>query len=196
MKLGKGDLKKKSFKIPDLKRNKSSFIGAACVLFIFAAGILPSSIQFVTLKSQSDNVKKQILQSQEKIRNLPRLVQKKEEYTKNIRKLEKQFFDAVFLPNLIGLISEVASQADVRILSSKPMEFEGDEMLEENKFYKPFIINLELESGFHELGKFINILETNEKWFRISELSVTKKNDVKEHKLIINMSILTFLKKI
>ena len=179
--------------IANIKNNKASIVFASIMIGVLVVGVIPSSYYLIRLNSEISTIKNQTETALKKIRNLPRLKDKKEEYSEAISRMDSYLYDGVSSPNLMGVVSELASESGLNILSSKPKEYDGEEAMMNNGYYKPSVIYIELKGKYHDLGRFINLLENYEKLFFISDMDIQPFNKDEEN-LNIKLSILTFLK--
>ncbi len=161
--------------------------------FIFKAqirGLVKSGTEVARLKKDLDNFKvdlkkmrdsesKQVISSQKSMPKVKSIIS------------ENQF------SGLLQDISKTANNNDVRILQIKPSR-----MLVENQNSKakppanltPFIINLDLSCGYHNLGKFINELENLPAFVSVRDIRIEPQDDnyVKQK---INLTLITYVKK-
>ncbi|MBI4971417.1 MAG: type 4a pilus biogenesis protein PilO [Candidatus Omnitrophica bacterium] len=184
--------------LPDLKfadPKEAKFIAmtGGIVLVALLIGVVPNIYQLFHVTSKITQMKSKSRIAEEKIKNLPQLRNKLKAYVSQIDELEEQFFDVDQVAELIGMISELAKESGVIILSSKQFEYKGNDVVAKNPFYKPILLKLELEGRYHNFGKFVNLLERHSKLILLSEMSI-EQSEKKKDALAIELSILTFLK--
>ncbi|GEM_PF-3159006 len=187
------DLKLPDIKFVDPKEAKFVMITSVIVLIAFLFGVVPNTFQLFQISSKMSQMKAKSRTAEEKIKNLPRLRTHRKNYVEQISNLEKQFFDENQVSELISIVSEIAKETGIRILSSKQYDFKGEDLVSKNPYYKPVLFRLELEGKYHNFGKFVNSLENSKKLIRVSDMTM-EKDEEKKDKLKIELSILVFQK--
>lgn len=187
------NLKLPEIKFADPKEGRFVLITGGIILLTLLIGILPNIYGLVHVSSKMSQMKAKARVAEEKIKNLPRLRSNRKNYTNQISGLEKQFFDLDQISELIGTISEMAKESGVVILSSKQYEYKSKDEVSKNRFYRPILFRLKLEGAYHNFGKFVNLLENDPKFIRVTEMNV-EVNEEKKSQLAIELSILTFIK--
>jgi Tfp pilus assembly protein PilO len=95
------------------------------------------------------------------------------------------------LAGLIEEISSLANQKDVRISKIKPVRRQSEEvdsrpLLDED--YSLALIELEVFSGYHQLGRFLSDLESHSVFLEITDLDIRQtKEDPFEHKIKLKL---------
>ena len=124
------------------------------------------SSQIIKYKSDTAKFEKEILEMR-KIKNNPAQMNIK---TKGIRKIitEPEVGD------LLQNISDLANKLDVKILQMRPLK---DNVAQVEKVpglerFAPLTITLDTVCDYHQLGKFINSLETGDIYIKISEIKI------------------------
>ena len=110
----------------------------------------------------------------------------------NVLSLRKLLPGEEELPAVIELVSDMASQSQVKIQTIFPQrsmgkEGEGgkkdadkDAALKQPAVYKEVLIQIDALAGFHQLGAFLSLVEQGEKPMQIANLRITQ--DSKETK--------------
>lgn len=193
MKLFGINLSLPNLKFMDPREARFVIIAGLVIAATMLAGIIPNTYQLIQVSSKMSQMKSKARTAQEKIKNLPHLRESRKNYIEKITTLENQFFDADQISEMIGIISELAKEAGITIKSSKQYEYKGKDDISKNPFYRPILFRLELEGGYHNFGKFANLLERHSKFIRISEMNA-EQSEEKKGKLAMELSVLTFLK--
>jgi Tfp pilus assembly protein PilO len=96
------------------------------------------------------------------------------------------------LPEIIEMLSDMASQSQVKIQTifpQRPTEtFDPKKGIPEPSVYKDVTIQIDALSGFHQLGTFLSLVESGDKPMRIASLRIsTDPKETKRHhvKLLI-----------
>jgi len=133
----------------------------------------------VDLKKMRDSESKQVLASQKPIFKVKSIIS------------ENQF------STLLQDISKIANNNDVRILQIKPSRMPAENQNSKVKAsanLNPFIINLDLSCGYHNLGKFINELENLPAFVSVRDIKIEPQDDnyVKQK---VELTLITYVKK-
>jgi Tfp pilus assembly protein PilO len=105
-----------------------------------------------------------------------------EELNEKIAELEKVFPREREVPKLLENFSKIAGVSGVRIIGIKPVVMAEPAAREENAIYQAIPIEIIARSGYHELGKFLEKLETGERFIRVKDLAISaKETSVKRH---------------
>jgi len=130
---------------------------------------------------------------------------KEQEIKKRLEKLKKE---AVFIKDqiifeegisdLIDRVSKMANKTDVKIIKIFPLKDpKAKELLNSDlgRFY-PLILSLELSSGYHQLGKFLSLLESYERFLKTEEISIIgETSDLSHHRVKLTLWTFFIIKK-
>ncbi|MFH1753390.1 MAG: type 4a pilus biogenesis protein PilO, partial [Candidatus Omnitrophota bacterium] len=99
-----------------------------------------------------------------------------------IKEFEEIFPREREIPKLLEKLSEVASASSVRIIGIKPVVVAGFGLEDEDSIYQTIPIEIIATSGYHELGEFLQKLETGYRFIMIKELDIdASKGNVRKH---------------
>jgi len=151
------------------------------VLLIYAAALLIAILAYTCLLlgpsiSKLTDLVPRLRQMQADIRavraDLPLENEMKE---KNRRALEKltsygnRLSREKEIPALLESLSKLARDSRVKILGITPLQ---KARASSGRLYQEVPISITAQSGYHELGNFINKLENNERFMQVSNLSI------------------------
>ena len=174
-------------KIPEIKmdesKKKALLIYAAALLIIIIAYfylLLRPSVARLTdlipkLRSRMAEIQavRADLPLENKLKEKNRLSAEKLKAHGNRLSLEKE------IPALLESLSKLAKDSRVKILGITPLQ---KVRASTGAIYQEVPISINAQSGYHELGSFINKLENNERFMQISNLNVrTNRNNAKWH---------------
>jgi Tfp pilus assembly protein PilO len=141
---------------------------AFLILFIF----IPLFVKIHDMRNDVKDLELNIRTAESKIKRMPVLTQQKQELETKNGAIRERFFQIRDLDQLLGKLSNLAAENNVRITSSRPI----DELI---KFAAPFdkrylVASYEftLEGGYHNFGKLINEIERLPYWTVIRELTI------------------------
>ncbi len=132
------------------------------------------------LKSDLSGLSAQLARMQEE---KARLMQEK----KQVDAKAKKFIAQEQVPSLLEEIAETAKESGVELIQMKPLRDRPPRTAQKDaaapKFY-PFSIGLSLSCGYHQLGRFLNGLESNKIFISAEELSISPlRDDYFKHKV-------------
>ncbi len=120
-------------------------------------------------------------------RNLGALRQKLGRYEKKLSR-EKE------IPMLLESFSRLARSSRVKILSITPVEKKEKGISAEN-IYQEVPIEIKAQSGYHELGTFINRLENDDRYMQVSDIKIKSNSfNPKRHDAEFIVYVFTFEK--
>ena len=97
------------------------------------------------------------------------------------------------ISSILNHLSALASQEDIKITGIKELKTIKGEMQEGEQAYSGVPIEIDMKSGYHQLGKFINEIENSDRLMKIDDLEIKSSSEnLTEHdvKLIINSFVL------
>jgi len=110
-------------------------------------------------------------------------------------KYERRFSKEEEIPQLLEKLSKIASESEVAILAVRPATVRAgkkDKKLE--KIFREVPIQISAKGGYHQLGSFINRLETLDRFLKITDISIKQNPKTpKEHSL--RLSVATYILK-
>lgn len=133
------------------------------------AKIISSSKDLSYLKQQIsslDNIKKR----------LENLKTEQVKYGKGFPKEEE-------IPALLGNISTIAGKLGIEIIAVKPVRMAFQEEAKSvGELFREVLVEIYAKGGYHQMGQFINKLETLDKFMEIRDIEITAdKNSPRRH---------------
>jgi len=111
---------------------------------------------------------------------------------------EKRIITEAQFASLLQDISKIANNNEVKILQLKPfrqsLPANQDAKVKALGSFTPFLILLDLSSGYHNLGKFINGLENLESFVKVQEIKIEPFEDTYLNQKV-NLVLVTYVKK-
>lgn len=147
--------------------------GAAVVagLLIFLI-VIPAWFTRPEIKKQIAGIQMQMATTQNLLLKQPELIKNKTSFLKLSDEVTARLYKPGESSLLLGVISKLAQESNVSVVSSNPKPFEG-------KFPPPFDVQYEanaymftVEGGYHDLAAFISKIENNDKVLRIQTFTV------------------------
>jgi len=176
-------------KFPEIKMDESKkkvfLIYVAALLVIITAYsylLLRPSVSRLTdlipkLRSRRAEIQavRTDLPLEDKLKEKNRLAAKRLKAYENRLSREKE------IPALLESLSKLARDSRVKILGITPLQKVRASM---GRIYQEVPISINAQSGYHELGNFINKLENDKRFMQISNLSVrANRNNAKWHNI-------------
>ena len=97
------------------------------------------------------------------------------------------------ISSILNHLSALASQEDIKITGIKELKTIKVEMQEGEQAYSGVPIEIDMKSGYHQLGKFISEIENSDRLMKIDDLEIKSTSEnLTEHnvKLIISSFVL------
>jgi len=94
---------------------------------------------------------------------------------------------------ILNHLSMLASEEDIKITGIKELETIKGEMQEGEQAYSGVPIEIDMKSGYHQLGKFISEIENSDRLMKIGEVEIkSTSGNLTEHdvKLIVSSFVL------
>lgn len=98
------------------------------------------------------------------------------------------------VPVVLEQISRMANQSQIKIDQITPAHEDQSVLLEDNKrIYYALPILLEARSGYHDSGRFLNLLEQSNLFLNVTSFSIAAgKEDLRDHALKMNLQAIVF----
>ena len=149
-------------------------IGAGIVGFLILLIFIvwPAWISRLEIRQQVKDLKNQVTLTQGLLKRKPQLLADKDKFNKFSFEVKSRMFEPGEASLLLGIVSKMAQESKVSIVSSSPKTFEG-------KFPPPFdtqydasAYDFTVEGGFHDFGDFVSKLENYPKVLRIQSFHI------------------------
>lgn len=153
----------------------AAVLSVGAVLFVFL--IYPAWIKRFEIKAKAEASKAQIAQTNALFRKRPELVKIKEDSLSFIKDSKERMYTPSEASLLLGVISKMANDSKVSIVSSKPRPFEGKLPAPFDTQYEASLYDVTVEGGYHAVGDFVSRLESNPKILRIQIFNIHSKEN-------------------
>ncbi len=173
------------FSLAELGKKQAVGFTVAYVIIILLLVFLVKG-KVVSLRAISMELSRKrvaVEEAKELIDGEDRYRQEIDELEKRIEMYEDKLPERREVPQLFRELDEVAGQSQIKIISV------GSEEFEESQHYRRYWRRLELEGGYHELGRFINKLESLSRFIKVDDIQIgsTPENLLKHNiKLTVN----------
>jgi type IV pilus assembly protein PilO len=169
-------------------------VGGALILYVYFMFLLkPQFTSLISVFREAGQIKRSLVQTMDNVNNMP-LMEKKIEKAKEVQPFyEKKLPREEELPTLLGNLSELARENNVKIISIKPIKDE-DEPEGGESVYMEIPIQVKARCGYHQLGRFINDLESADRFMMIGDInikSIAKSKTIHDVKLVVYTYILS-----
>ncbi len=198
------DLLKLFKNIPELKLDKSKrkilLIYGLSALFIFVGYFSlffrPSVAKIAELNPEIRELKIAIKSIEDELQRGPKLSERLKAVKAKLGSYEKRLSREKELPVLLENLSGMAEKSQVKILSITPHDTGRKTRRgidEEESVYQEIPIAITAQSGYHELGSFINRLENDQRYMQISHIKINPdQGDSEKHKVEFVVYAYTF----
>ena len=139
---------------------------AVCVAFAFLV-VMPGRDSLDELKDATATAKDDLRLAQQTSANIDQLVTDRDKMKGLVDEFEKQLPTIQEIPTLLRTFERFADEIGLRLdlVSDTPKL----DMRKETRPYK-----VDAQGDFHQIATFINLLESSERYFKISDLSIDK----------------------
>lgn len=145
------------------------------IFFVFVFFfLLPVVMHNKKMVSEVSGLKTTMGQASVKIARIPEMTKQKELFGARTQKIRERFFKTEDTSQLIEIISTLAAQTGVTISASRPSSKALELPLPFSMTYLPVSYELILEGSYHNLGTFINSLESYSKNFAVHNFQIAK----------------------
>ncbi len=169
---------------PSEKKKKKLLIFIAVLtvsILYFNFLIRPKLMKLLELNARESALKLNIANMQNELKIIDDYKKKLDNLKTESRDLKKRLSNSKELPNLISEFSKIAKDLDVKLVSIKPIARPSNPLVQEDtQPKKPYIsipIEIEATSGFHEMGAFINELESLNIFIKLIGLDMESDED-------------------
>lgn len=146
--------------------------GAIVLVAYFYFLIKPAIGDLQELMPKVSKLKNDLAMAKTLALNRPAIEKRREELKAKIDKYEKIFPREREIPRLLENLSDIAKASSVKIKGIRPITSRGYGSGEESKIYQAIPIEVIALSGYHELGRFLQKLETGERFIKLKDLSI------------------------
>lgn len=135
----------------------------------------PQFSSFIAKNKEFRVVKERVKAGEALIANKTELTRQYDNFKKQAGYLEKRLPSQDQISSLLEDFSDVAESSDVNILKIKPLEESAPLSKQKvvSNSYTEFPILIEARAGYHQLGAFVNKLETMDRFIKIIDMDVS-----------------------
>ena len=185
----------------DIKEKQKIYILAAIfgivgLMLYYSLLLKPQFSSFVARNKEFRIVKEKVKNGEMLIANEAGLIRQHDNFVKQAGYLEKRLPGQDQISSLLEDFSNIAESSGVSILKIKPLEEPASLSKQKiiNNSYTEFPILIEARAGYHQLGAFVNKLETMDRFIKITDIDVLGiDKDPRHHD--IKMRIITYVLK-
>ena len=183
----------------DIKEKQKIYIlaaifGIAGLILYYNFLLKPQFAKFIAKNKEFRIIKEKVKSGEVLIANEAVLRRQYENFVKQAGYLEKRLPSQDQISSLLEDFSNVAESSGVKILRIKPLEEPAPLSKQKpvNNAYTEFPILIEARAGYHQLGAFINKLETMDRFIRVTDLDMAG-NDKDPRHHDIKIRIITYV---
>ena len=167
--------------------------GIALVILLYLGLFLGPGIKGAfRLFSEVSQLRANIVNTQRQWAQIDKTKEKISQLSKRISYYEVKLPSEKEVPAVLGYLSDSARELNVRLIEIKPVE-EEDKKQKGLSYYSVPIL-LKAESGYHQLGRFLNRLETADRFMKISDIKIAVGHEKANiHK--VQLTVITYVMK-
>ncbi len=175
----------------------SAFLVILLAYFFFF--LKPSIGKLFLLMPQARRLRVEIKTVRRDLDSEDRLTRRLETLRQKLGRYEKKLSREKEIPMLLENFSRIARSSRVKILSITPIEKKeksaSGEEASEDGVYQEVPIAIRAQSGYHELGTFINRLENDDRYMQVSDIKIkSNSKNPKRHDVDFIVYVYTFEK--
>ena len=180
----------KNFKAQLIKNQKLVIYGiiTACLLVAnYSLFLRPTFVSLKETMPRLAQMQRQLASDKNLAANIPRFKSQIESMREAISSHRKKFSTRQEIAELLKGLSEIAKDSNVKIISIKPHQLvEAQSANMASGAYQKFPISIKAVCGYHQLGAFLNRLENDETFMRVSDIKITSdEKDSSQHLVYI-----------
>ena len=160
------------FKSVDKKTWIQIGVGTAIAVVLLIFIVWPAWVVRLDVRKQIKTIENQMKSLETLGPKRDQWVKDKAEYIKIIEAAKKRLFAPGETSLLLGQISKKAEEAKISITSSMPKEYDAKFPDPFDKQYESSLYQYSLEGGYHEVGKFLASIESNEKLLQVQTVQI------------------------
>ncbi|HDZ77578.1 MAG TPA: hypothetical protein ENH41_05800 [Candidatus Omnitrophica bacterium] len=151
----------------------------AIVLIFDLIFILRPQIIFLTkVVPEAGELKKKVVAAKKDIASKDNLAKRHKELNEKIVNYEGKIIHEEEVPLFLSEISRIAKVSDVELMQIRPLVLDREATTDYNgRIYSRLAINLDLRCGYHHLGRFVNNLETADRYIKVLSFDAISVND-------------------
>lgn len=160
--------------------------GAIILMAYFHFLIKPAIGDLRELMPKVSELKSDLAMAKTLILNRPSIEKRKKDLKAKIDKYEKIFPREREIPRLLENFSDIAKASGVKIIGIRPITSNEYGSGEESSTYQAIPIEVIALSGYHELGRFLQKLETGERFIKLKDFSIrANPTSAKRHEVML-----------
>jgi len=160
--------------LEDEQKRMYALIGTFCVVTVLylLLFIVPSFSKVTTTTREIRDLRQKISLVNDRLNRITQMTKQLNDLRVEVGKYSEGLPAEKEIPNLLKELSSIAKASKVKILSITPTKMKDSKSLKKGAFYKKMGIVITANSGYHQLGQFINNLEDGKRYMTIKELSI------------------------
>lgn len=179
-----------------LKLEKKHLFAAAITLSMALLGFFyfklykPMLVNTRQTAKQVSEKKRDITQSQDLSEKQAKLEREIRVLNKKIERYQEGLEQRADIPKLLSELNKLADEIGVKLVSIKPGESTRVPIPDTEQYFLEIPIEIEIKSGYHQFGRFVNKIE-NSRWvIRIEEFSIKRASGEEWiHDIDLNLSV-------
>lgn len=181
----------KKFNLQEQKTLIFIIIFACVFLFIYFKFLLnPKISELKKLKPKLEQLTRDVSTVKIDLARKDALETKFKDSSKTFEEQKQKLIRQVEIPALLENISLMAASSEVKLVTLKPSGESID--IGKDEIYRVFPISITAESGYHQLGAFVNAIENSAKFMKVSNITIKQNTaDPKANK--VDLEIYAFV---
>lgn len=169
--------------------------GVASILLVYLFFFFrPTLSSFCNLNTQINKLKSELRKAKTDVANIENLRKQFKSVKEKTDYVRLKFPKEVEIPSLLEAFSATARELQVKITEIKPLKEIDTKLEPKGKIYSEIPILINANCGYHQLGMFINRLETAERFMKVTDIQIEGNNStpkLHEVELLVSIFVLT-----
>ena len=167
----------KNFRQELVKNQKLVIYGVITLCLLVANYTLflkPTMASLAKTTPKLRQLQRQLVVDENAVASIPRYRTQIEDMRSKLSKQKKKLSTKQEISSVLKGLSEIAKDSDVKILSIKPYPaVTGQQQSTVSSAYQKYPISIKAVCGYHQLGIFLNKLESADTFMRVSDIKIT-----------------------
>ena len=148
-------------------------IGAVILVLYVLIGIMPNIVKTINISRGANDVKNRIRVVNNQLDDMDNMQTKLKLLRKKVDEYAQKLPDQKEIPRFLEDISGMAKKSGVKILEIVPHDLmESSAGGKNNEFFKEMPVTITAKSGFHQLGYFVDNLESGGRFITVENLQI------------------------
>ena len=171
------------------------FTGALILIFLLYYFVLirPQINAIWKIKPEIESLSENIKKTKSDVTNLQDYKNKVEDFEQKLALMQAKVKLKYEMPLILERVSRIANEKNIKIDQITPLSVDAVSLLEDkHRKYYSLPIEIDASSGYHDFGGFLNALEQDEIFFKITEFSIAARSSSRTHRINLTLNTIIY----